>query len=99
MVTAKSSLTFRSTLTKEAKKGIELSPLLIEAVKKCMESGKDAVVRDHDGELFVIQPQHPVVEGGKGYLDWESVYIMLITGFTSYRVPKGSFDYKGGSPL
>lgn len=91
MVMAKSSLTFRSTLTKEAKKGIEFSPRLIEVIKECMKSGKDAVVRD-DGELFIIKPQHPVVEGAEGYNDWESVYIMLITGFQSYRVPKGSLS-------
>lgn len=92
MVTAKPQSTFKCTLTKEAKKGIELSPYLIRHIKESMESGKDAVVRDSDGERYVIKPVHPVIKGGAGYGDWENVYIMLITGFQSYKVPKGSFD-------
>jgi hypothetical protein len=89
MTVAVGQLTFRATLTKQAKKEITLSPAVVGAIKESMRERKDVVVYA-DGETFLVRPQHPVVEGAKGYDDWESVYIMLITGFTSYKVPKGA---------
>ena len=89
MVKAKALLTYRSTLTKVAKKGIEISPSLLEAVKESIQSGKNAVVRE-DGEFIIILPKHPIVEGGENHNEFESVYVMLITGFQSYGIPAGS---------
>jgi len=91
MIKATPISTMRSILSKDAKKGIEVTPTLAEAAREAIKSGKDVVVRE-GSEWFVLWPEHPVTERSPDYGKFEDVYIMLITGFASYGIPKGGLS-------
>ncbi len=82
---APAELTSRSTLTREAQKGIVIPEKLWAAIHNTLADGQQRVVHD-GGEFFIVLRTHP--PGCPPQESGEPVCVFLVTGYTSYRIPK-----------